>query len=57
VFITKLKKGTVPLILNLGTSYRLVARFIPWPLHLWGNSPQYPLRNSCLHLQGCTEWS
>jgi len=25
------------------TSYRLVARSIPWLLHPWGNSPQYPL--------------
>jgi hypothetical protein len=37
---------SAPCILNLRTRWRLVVSFIPWPLHLQGKSPQYPMNSN-----------
>jgi hypothetical protein len=36
--------GIVPHILDLGTRWRSVVSFMPWPLYLQRKSPWYPLR-------------
>jgi hypothetical protein len=43
---TKACRGSgclVASILNLGTRWRLVVKFMPWPLCPHGKNPQYPL--------------
>jgi len=36
-------RSTAPFILNLSTRGQWVVSLIPWPLHAWKYSPQYPL--------------
>jgi hypothetical protein len=35
--------GIAPCILDLGTRWRWVVSFTPWPICPWGKSPWYPL--------------
>jgi hypothetical protein len=43
-----------PHFLDLGTSWRSVVSFTPWPLYPWGKSPLYPLDR---RLGGPQSWS
>jgi len=44
-----------PHILNLGTRWRWVVSFTPWPLYSLGKSPRYPLgRRLCGQQSPCS---
>jgi hypothetical protein len=46
--------GISPRILDLGTRWRWVVRFMPWPLYPQGKNPWYPMN---MRLGGLQSWS
>jgi len=39
----RMSRGLAPLIFGLGTGWKLVVSFTPWPLYTWRNGFWYPL--------------